>query len=172
MKKQIITKQDIQRDLLALLNKRKTVTVWLTAIVSISAFLYVIYVSLYASGIYLPTHSLIFSPTEVMVIVPIVILLMVGFLVHYYYLKFFEIKNGKFSIIQDKLSHKKRELKKYYRRFEKENTLYFPSGKIAVDDTVYSASKAGDCFYLIKLKSSKAPFFAYHTKNYEINDRL
>ena len=96
VKKQIITKQDIQRDLLALLNKRKTVTVSLTAIVSIFALLYVIYVSLYANGIYLPTHSLIFSPTEVMVIVPIVILLMVGFLVCYYYLKFFEIKNGKF----------------------------------------------------------------------------
>jgi len=87
-------------------------------------------------------------------------------------LKFFEIKNGCFSISKEKLYQKGQELKSYYRRMERENALYFCSGRIAVSDKVYSYSKVDDSFYLVKLKSSKNPFFAYHTNFYEINDVL
>jgi hypothetical protein len=50
MKKQAITKQDIQRDLLALLNKRKAVTVWLTFFLCISILCYIMYAVLYANS--------------------------------------------------------------------------------------------------------------------------
>lgn len=52
MKKQIITKQNIQRDLFVLLNKRKTVTAWLTFSLSISILFYVVYAVLYANGVF------------------------------------------------------------------------------------------------------------------------
>ncbi|MBP3667204.1 MAG: hypothetical protein J6K29_09170 [Clostridia bacterium] len=173
MKKQTITKQDIQRDLLALLNKRKSVTVWLTFFLSISILFYIMYAVLYAKEVYLPPRHLTFvSPTAVMVIAPVIILFILGFLLCYYYLKFFEIKIGRFSVSKEKLYQKGQELKSYYRRMERENALYFRSGRIAVNDKVYSYSKVDDSFYLVKLKSSKAPFFAYHTNFYEINDIL
>ena len=171
MKKQSITKQDIQRDLLALLNKRKAVTVWLTFFLSISILLYIIYAVLYAKEVYLPPRHLAFvSPTAVMIIAPVMILLILGFLLCYYYLKFFEIKSGRFSVSKEKLYQKGQEPKNYYRRVEQENALYFRSGRIAVNDKVYLYSKVDDSFYLVKLKSSKTPFFAYHTNFYEIND--
>lgn len=173
MKKQTTNKQDIQRDLFALLNKRKVVTVWLTFFLSISILFYIIYAVLYANGVYLPPRHLTFvSPTAVMIIAPVIILFIFGFLLCYYYLKFFAIKTGRFSVSKEKLYQKRQELKSYYRRTEQENALYFRSGRIAVNDKVYSYSKVDDSFYIVKLKSSKTPFLAYHTNFYEINDVL
>lgn len=173
MKKQAITKQDIQRDLFALLNKRKVVTVWLTFSLSISILFYIVYAVLYANGVYLPPHHLTFvSPTAVMIIAPIIILFIFGFLLCYYYLKFFEIKIGRLSVSKEKLYQKGQELKSYYRRIEKENALYFRSGRIVVNDKIFSYSKVDDSFYIVKLKFSKTPFLAYHTNFYEINDVL
>ena len=170
MKKQTITKQDIERNLLVVLKKRKAVTVWLTAFLSVSTCLYILYVAFYASKIYLPfSYTAFISPIAVMVVVPIIIAFMVCFLIYYYYLKFFEIKRGKFSIFKEKLSKKEREQKSYYRHVKNENVLYFSSARITVDDEVYSFSNVGDCFYLVKLKSSKTPFFAYNANYYEIN---
>ena len=159
MKKQAITKQDIQRDLLALLNKRKAVTVWLTFFLSISILFYIMYAVLYANGVYLPPRHLTFvSPTAVMIIAPVIILFIFGFLLCYYYLKFFAIKTGRFSVSKEKLYQKGQELKSYYRRTEQENALYFRSGRIAVNDKVYSYSKVDDSFYIVILKFSKTPF--------------
>ena len=173
MKKQSITRQDIQCDLLALINKRKSVTVWLTFILSITILFYIMYAVFYARGIYLPPRHLTFvSPTAVMIIAPVIILFIFGFLLCYYYLKFFAIKTGRFSVSKEKLYQKGQELKSYYRRIEQENALYFRSGRIVVNDKVYSYSEVDDSFYLVKLKSSKTPFFAYHTNFYEINDVL
>ena len=173
MKKQTITKQDIQRDLFVLLNQRKAVTIWLTFFLGISFLLYVVYAVLYVKGVYLPPRHLTFvSPTEVMVIVPFIILFLAGFLTCYYYMKFFEIKSGRFSISKERLSQKAHELKRYYRHTEQQNALYFRSGRIAVNDKIYSCSKVDDSFYLIMLKSSKMPFLAYHANFYEINDAL
>ncbi len=173
MKKQIITEQDIQRDLLAVLNKRKVVTVWLTAFLCASTFLYFLYAVLYANGVYLPPRHLGFiNTTAVMMIVPFIILFLAGFLFCYYYSNLYEIKKRKFSVIKEKLSQKEREMKRYYRRMEKENALYFRCGRIAVEDSVYSHSNVGEYFYLVKLKSSKELFLAYHTKHYEIKYNL
>ena len=167
MKKQTTNKQDIQHDLFAFLNKRKVVTVWLTFALSISILFYIMYAVLYANGVYLPPHHLTFvSPTAVIIIVPVIILFIFGFLLCYYYLKFFAIKSGRFSVSKEKLYQKGQELKSYYRRTELENALYFGSGRIAVNDKVYSYSKVDDSFYIVKLKFSKTPFLAYHT-NFE-----
>lgn len=173
MKTQIITKQDIKRDLLIVLNKRKVVAIWLTTFLCVSTLLYILYAVLYANEGYLSLRHLGFiSPTAVMFIVPFIILFLTGFLLCYYYSKFYEIKKGKFSIIKDKLSQKEREMKSYYRRMEKENALYFRNGRIAVEDTVYSYSNVGDSFYLVKLQSSKALFFVYHTNYFDIKDDI
>ncbi len=173
MKKQIITKQDIKRDLLIVLNKRKTVAIWLTSFLFVSTLLYVLYAVLYPNEVYLPPRHLSFiSPTAVMIFVPFIILFLTGFLFCYYYSKFYEIKKGKFSIIKEKLFQKEREMKRYYRHIEKENALYFRNGRIAVENTVYSYSNVGDSFYLVKLQSSKTLFFVYHTNYFDIKDDI
>ena len=173
MKTKVITSQDIQRDLLAVLNKRKVVAIWLTVYLCMLTLLYISYAVLYANGVHLPPHRLTFvTPTAVMIIVPLIILFLTIFLFYYYYSKSYEIKRGEFSIIKEKLSQKDRELKRYYRRVEKENALYFRNERIVVEDAVYSYSSVGDYFYLVELKSSKVLFFVYHTRHYEIKDVL
>lgn len=59
---------------------------------------------------------------------------------------------------------------RYYRRTAQENSLYFRCGRVAVEDDVYSYSTVGDCFYVIVLRSKKAPLLVYHSKYYEITD--
>lgn len=171
MKTQIITKQDIQCDLLAVLNKRKVVAIWLTVFLCVSTLLYILYAVLYANGVYLPPHRLSFvSPTAVMIIVPIVLLFLAIFLLNYYYSSLYKIKTENYEIIEDKLCQKEKNFVSYYHRTEKENLLYFRYGRIGVDEKVYSGSNIGDSFYLVILKFSKAPSAAYPMKYYEIND--
>ena len=58
MKKQTITKQNIQRELLNELNKKKTFTIFLTAVLFVSIIFYVIYIAAYINGIDLKNDRL------------------------------------------------------------------------------------------------------------------
>ena len=145
----------------------------MTSFLGVSILCYIRYAVLYVNGVYMsPRHLSFVSSTAVMIIAPFIILFLSGFLFCYYYSKLYEIKKRKFRIIEEKLSTKDCETKNYYRRAEKENTLYFRYGRIAVDEKIYSSSNIGDSFYLIILKSSKVPSAAYPAKFYEINDAL
>ena len=171
MKKQELTKKDIQRALLSVLSKRKQVAVWLTLFLCVSLFLYVAYAVLYINGNQLIPKSLTFiGPAAVMIIAPIILLFLAVFLIFYYYLHLFEIKSRSFNIIEEALCQKEAENKNYYRRQEKEYALYFRCGRVAVDAKAYSCSNIGDQFYLVKTRASKAPLLAYNTNNYYIND--
>lgn len=77
---------------------------------------------------------------------------------------------GNFQITEEKLCQKEIEWRHYYRHSEKENSLYFRCGRVAVAKEVYSYSNIGDTFYIVKLKSKRHPQLAYHTKHYEINN--
>ena len=100
---------------------------------------------------------------------PIFILFLTVFLLNYY-IDRYRAKKGKFIISEEKLYNKKREWIRFYRGSAQENSLYFHSGRIAVEDDIYSYSTVGDLFYVIKLRSKKAPLLVYHMKYYEIND--
>ncbi len=169
VKKQTITKQNIQQELLTKLNKRKTVAIWLTTISFMSIICYVIYVIAYINGSDWKNDRLSFSvPSVAIPIGAFVILFLLIFLVRYYYLDLYKIKTGKIEITEEQLYQKAIEYVSYYRRSEKENALYFQHGRIAVDETVYLYSNIGDSFYMVFLKSKNSPNLIYHTKYHEI----
>ncbi len=167
----MLTKQNIQRELLIELNKRKALAIWLTAILFVSIICYVIYIVAYINGADLQNDRLFFSVTYVALpIGAFVILFLSIFLVCYYYLDLYKIKNGKIEFTEEKLYQKAIEDVSYYHRTEKENALYFRQGRVVVNKTVYSYSNIGDSFYIVFLKSKKKPACAYHTKYYEIEN--
>ena len=172
MKKQLITKNDIRRDLLAKINKAKKLSIFLTIIIAVAIPAYILFIINYANitaeytDYHLAGRGL--HPALGLFITPIVILFFVIFLLDFYYIDLFKAKKGKFSIIEEKVYQKKKEQISYYRHSEKENSLYFRCGRVSVENQVYSQSNIGDNFYVVVLRTKKAPKLVYHTKYYEI----
>jgi len=172
VKKQILTKQDIQRDLLTELNKRKALVIWLSAFLFVAMICYVMYIVAYINGSDFQNDRLSFStPCVAIPIGAFTIPFLVAFLVCYYYLAFYKIKSGKIEYIEEKLYKKAIEDISYYHRTEKENALYFRQGRFRVNKTVYSYSNIGDSFYIVFVKSKKKLACVYHTKYYDIAEK-
>lgn len=171
MKKQTLTKQEVQKELLAKLNKRRGIAVFLSAIVIIGVILYPIHLISYLSDAPLDYtggfRSPDLAPSAATVVIPLLIIFIAVSAFCLYYGDLYKIKKGRFEIIEDTLCQKDRELRHYYRSSQKENSLYFKCGRVAVADEVYSYSEAGDKFYVVILKSKSKPQLAYHTKYYE-----
>ena len=168
----MLTKQDIQRELLVELSKRKALEIWLTAFLFVSIICYVLYIVAYINGVDLQNDRLSFSvPYVAIPIGAFVILFLAIFLVCYYYLDLYKINNEKIEITEGKLYQKAIEDVSYYHRTEKENALYFRQGRVVVNKAVYSYSNIGDSFYIVSLKSKKKPACVYHTKYYEIAEK-
>ena len=176
MNKQTLTKQDIQKELLAKLKKRKGIAIFLTAIVIIGIILYPIHLLNYLNGTPFDytggVRSPDITPTVAMFVIPLLIIFFVLTAFYFYYADLYKIKKGKFEIIEDKLCQKDKEWRHYYRNSQKENSLYFRCGRVVVEDDVYSYSNIGDKFYIVisKSKSKTKPQLAYYAKYYEIND--
>lgn len=170
MKKQRLTKQDIKAALLSKLNQKRAVVIWLTALFIAAILFYIGYIALYLHRIDFEPHRFYtVSPVAVITIVPIILASLAVFLLRYYYLNLFMIKTNNFQIVEEKLCQKEKMLVDYYRHSEKENVLYFRSGKIATDEKTYSYSNVGDAFYLVILQPKKRPLCIYHTEYYEID---
>ncbi len=150
------------------LNKQKNAVVYLTILLCVYALCYVAYVICYANGVYLPTGKFSsVAPAARIIILPF-LMLPIGVFVFGYYSKLYKIKLGKFEIVQEKLCSKAEEWRSYYRRAEREKVLYFNSGKISVQNDVYSYSNIGDAFYLVINKDNV--LMAYNKKYYEIKE--
>ena len=178
MEKQTLTKQDIQKELLTKLNKLKGIAIFLTAIVIIGIILYPVHLINYLNGIPLDytggVRSPDITPTAAIFVIPLLIIFLIITVFYLYYIDLYKIKKEKFEIIEDKLCQKDKEWRQYYKNSQKENSLYFRCGRVAVGDDVYSYSNVNDKFYLVilksKLKSKSNPRLAYHTKYYEIKN--
>ena len=173
MKKQALTKQDIQEALLIKLNKRKSTSLFLTAVVIIGIILYPIHLINYLNNTPFDYTGGFpnLAPTTALFIMPLLIIFCAVIVFYLYYSDLYKIKKGNFEIIEDNVCQKRKEWRHYNRYSQKENSLYFRCGRVAVNDSVYSYSDVGDTFYVIILKSKakKTPQLAYHTKYYEIN---
>ena len=173
MKKQTLTKQDIQKDLLAKLNRSKNLSIFLTVIIIVGIILYSVHLLYYLNdtpfdytgGLKSPD----LAPAAAMVLMPILILFFIAIVLYIYYIDLYNIKRGNFRITEEKLCQKEVELRRYYRHTEKENSLYFRLGRVAVEKEVYSSATIGDTFYVVILKSKRNPQLAHHAKYYEIN---
>ena len=172
VKKQVLTKQDIQRELLIKINKSKPLVLFLTVLTAIFMPAYIVFVINYSDIMieYRTGHLAGRGyPPLGLFLGLIAILFLTVFLLNYYYIDLYKAKKGKFIVFEEKLYDRKRELIRYYRRTAQENSLYFRSGRVAVDDDVYSYSTVGDHFYVVRLRARKTPLLAYHTKYYEIS---
>ena len=173
MKKQTLTKQDIQKDLLAKLNRSKNLSVFLTVIIIVGIILYPVHLLYYLNGTPFDYtggfKSPDLAPAAAMVLMPILILFFIAIVLYIYYIDLYNIKKGNFRITEEKLCQKEVELRRYYRHTEKENSLYFRLGRVAVKKEVYSFADIGDTFYVVILKSKRTPQLAYNARFYEIN---
>ena len=173
MKKQTLTKQEIQKELLAKLNKLKGISLFLTVVIIIGIILYPIHFINYLNGTPFDYTGGFKSPdlypAAAMVVIPLLILLFIAVALHIYYIDLHNIKKGNFQVSEEKLCQKEVELRRYYRHTEKENSLYFRCGRVAVEKEVYSSADIGDTFYVVILKSKRNPQLAYHAKYYEID---
>ena len=173
MKKQTLTRQEIQKELLAKLNKLKGISIFLTVVIIIGIILYPTHLINYLSGTPFDYtggfKSPDLAPAAAMVLMPILILFFIAIVLYIYYIDLYNIKKGNFRITEEKLCQKEVELRRYYRHTEKENSLYFRLGRVAVKKEVYSSATIGDTFYVVILKSKRNPQLAYHAKYYEID---
>jgi len=173
VKKQVLTKQDIQRELLIKINRTKPFFIFLTVLTVVSVPMYVMFVINYAAIMNEYEAGTLAGrgyPPLGLVLTPIVIVLFTVFLLNCYYIDLYNAKKGKFIIYEERLYERKKEMISYYRRVREENSLYFSCGRVAVEDDVYSYSEVGDRFYVVILRAKRVPRLAYHTKYYEISD--
>ena len=173
VKKQTLTKQDIQKELLAKLKKRKVFSIFLTVTIIIGIIFYPIHLINYLNNTPFDYtggfRSPELTPKAAMFVMPFLIIFFTVIVFYLYYIDLYNIKKGNFQITEEKLCQKKNEWRQYYRHSEKENSLYFRCGRVAVEKEVYSCSNVGDTFYIVTLKSKRNPQLAYHTKYFEIN---
>ena len=172
MKKRTLTKQDIQKELLAKLNGLKVISIFLTVYILISIILYPIHLINFLNNTPLDytggRHSPDLTPEAAMFVIPVLIIFSIGIVLYIYYIDLYNIKKGNFQITEEKLCQKEKEFINYYRHSKKENSLYFSCGRVAVENEVYSCSRIGDTFYIVILKSKRNPQLAYLAKHYEI----
>ena len=171
-KKKILSKSDIQHELLVKINKAKPLVVFLTIFTVISIISYIGLAINYTDiMIEYRTERLAGRgyPPFGLFIGPIGILFFIIFLLNFYYIDLYRVKKGKFKVIEEKLYQKEEEWRQYYKHSQQENSLYFRCGRVAVEDDVYSYSSIGDRFYVVILGAKKVPHLVYHTKHYEID---
>ena len=172
-KKKLLTKQDIQRELLFKINKTKPIAVFLTIFIIVSIPCYILFVINY-TDIMLEYRTGVLAgrghPSLTLFLGPAAIVFLTGVVLNLYYIDLYKAKKGKFKVVEEKLYNKKKELISGYHRVEQKNFLYFRCGKATVEDDVYSYSCVGDRFYVVVLRSRKSPLLVYHTRCYEIED--
>ena len=86
------------------LNKRRALTIWLTAVSCVSMLFFVAYIIAYVNGADLQSdRPFFFAPTVAMPVGACVILFLAIFLALYYYLDLYKIKTGKIGITEENL---------------------------------------------------------------------
>ncbi|MBE6638086.1 MAG: hypothetical protein E7616_01320 [Ruminococcaceae bacterium] len=163
VKKKILTFEMIQQDFIHETQKRRALSVWLTALLLLGMIGYIV---LCVTGLVLQNDSLSIS---VVFLMPLLLLLIIVFLLKFYYIDFYKIKNGQFSIVTEELYEKKKEQTLYYRELKIENFLYFRCGRVAVSDDIYVCSNRKDRFYVVIVGTNKRPVLAYNMKYYKVH---
>lgn len=171
MKKQILTRQDVQKHMLKKLNT----TLWPTVMSLILTVVLIIFSIGFWCGKSIENDLNNNAFAVNMFLIPILEIVLIGFC-SVYFVNLYKIKRGKFAVISDTLYCKRNEIVfvgKYNSRLE--NVVYFTCGRLAVSKEVCEYSEEGDDFYVVtlysKILSRHIPWLAYHTKYYVINDK-
>lgn len=171
MKKQILSRQDVQKHMLKKLNT----TLWPTVISLILAVVLIIISICFWSGKSVDNDTYNNDLAVNMFVVPIMVIILLCFS-SVYFVNLYKIKRGKFAVISDTLDCKRNEIVFAGKHHSKlENVIYFTCGRLAVSKEVCEYSEEGDDFYVVtlysKILSRHIPWLAYHTKYYVINDK-
>lgn len=167
MKKTLVSRKRIQQELLKSFKRGISIIVLLVICVMVGLTAGVYHLINFINGVYI--NDTVADSVFSLSIGAISILLIVVFLLKFYFINLIKIKRNRFEIIEDELCQKVKETVSYFHRRTSENSLYFPCGRIAVSQEVYSSSKVGDRFYIVVLKSkNRVPQLVFHTKYYEI----
>lgn len=172
VKKQVITEQEIRRELLAKINILKPSFVFLTVCAIIGMVLYPIHLIRYLNGTPFEydggLKSPPLAPAAAMILIPILIpILIIAFLLlalWLYYIPLYKIRKGKFEVIEEPLCTKEKEFRYHPHNSKEEYALYFRHGRIAVQKEIYAHAERGDVFYLVVINGKKDPLLCYHTK--------
>lgn len=150
MEKQILTRQDIQKALTEKIHKKRSAALLVTAVDVLAAVCLLLYLPVLLTGNRLHTYGgLHIHPAAILILCPAVITLFTLFVLKYYYIDLFRIKNGKFYFTKEKLITKEKKEISFYRRTETQNLLHFEKAFVAVDKSVYGDAQAGDVFYTV-----------------------
>jgi hypothetical protein len=112
VKKQLITKDDIRRDLLAKINKSKKLSIILTMITAAAIPAYIAFIINYDAIMteYTSGHlaGRAFHPVLGIFVSPLVILFFVIFLLDFYYIDLVKASRGKFLIFKERVCQQKK----------------------------------------------------------------
>ena len=109
-KKQTLTRQDIQRDLLTKINKRKPVSVFATSVILLGlpayVFLVINYKEILASDSWgYVLYSL--PPAVALFVMPFLLLILIVYFLNFYYIDLYKAKKGEFIIVEEELYQRK-----------------------------------------------------------------
>lgn len=174
MKRKLLTRKDIQKDLLAKLNKAKVLVIFFSIIIIFLVILYSIHLINYINGTpFENNHSYRFpsmSESASIFFIPLVIIFFIGIVVNNYFIDLYKIKKGKFTVTEMILWDKETEWVHGYHSFTKENRLHFPYITVVTDEDTYKHARKGERFYVVSIKQKwkqKRNSLAYSTKIYE-----
>ena len=160
MKKQILTKQEIQKQLLKEINKSRPLWIFLTVFTSLSIVAY----------LFSFTQDDGFSLFWVIAF-PLLILFLLIISLRYYWIDLLDAKKGKFRVFKEPLCEKKQEW--WYPRYGKpvlKNWLYFRCGILDAPEELYANAKVGDVFYVVVLNTRGSVRLAFQRDLYDIQD--
>lgn len=162
MAKQTLTKQDIQKALAQKLHKKLPAAVFVTVFDLLAGLSLLFYLPVLLTGNRLHTSGGIhIHPAAILILCPAVVILFTVFLLKYFYIDLFKIRNGFFTYSAQTLVAKEKKRVSFYHKSEEQNLLHFDSGCIAVESGVFSASDIGDEFLVVTLKGERKPALCY-----------
>lgn len=158
VKKQILTKQEIQKQLLKEINKSKPLWIFLTVFTSLS---------IVASPFLFTQDDGLFWG----IAFPLLTLFLLIISLRYYWIDLLDAKKGKFRVFKEPLCEKKQEW--WYPRYGKpvlKNWLYFRCGILDASEELYANAKVGDVFYVVVLNTRRSVRLAFQRDLYDIQD--
>jgi len=157
VKKQILTKQEIQKQLLKDINKSRPFWIFLTVFTSLS---------IVACPFSFTQDDGLFWG----IAFPLLTLFLLIISLRYYWTDLLDAKKGKFRVFKEPLCEKKQEWWYLNLRSILKNWLYFRCGILDAPEELYANAKVGDVFYVVVLNTRRSVRLAFQRDLYDIQD--
>ena len=157
MKKQILTKQEIQKQLLKDINKSRPLWIFLTVFTSLSIVA--------CPFVFTQDDGLFWG-----IAFPLLTLFLLIISLRYYWIDLLDAKKGKFRVFKEPLCEKKQEWWHLKLRSILKNWLYFRCGILDAPEELYANAEVGEAFYVVVLNTRRSVRLAFQRDLYDIQD--